>query len=90
MFRIRLFLSHPDRLFLVRIRNTDACIIIVQLLVEKKAELLTEFYDPSSLLCSDEVRNYGTGINYFYHFLIFGSVVGPDSLNPDPWIQHFK
>jgi hypothetical protein len=34
------------------------CILIVQLLVEKKAELLTEYYDPSSLLCSDEVSNY--------------------------------
>jgi hypothetical protein len=29
----------------------------LKLLVEKKAELLPDYYDPSSLLCSDEAHS---------------------------------
>ncbi len=77
-----LSLVEPSPLLLVRIRNTDIRVyyIFVQLLVEKKADLLTEYYDPSSLLCSDEVSNYRYGI--------FGIVVAPNSLfqvNLDPY-----
>jgi hypothetical protein len=33
-----------------------AYLFSLKLLVEKKAELLSDYYDPSSLLCSDEAH----------------------------------
>ena len=45
--------------------------LLLQLLVEKKAELLADYYDPSSLLCSDEVL-----VHFFISLIGFLKVVG--------------